>query len=256
MPRLLQKWPPCWKGATTARSLSDGWFDPWAMPGGFDPTGYVKGWAAQRALGALSMPGVTGAIVNAAGDVVASGRPGTGRPFRVAIVDPSNRQRFVCVVELEGGIATSGTYERGAHLIDPRTGQPASRAASASVTGPDLGLADALATALAVAGPAGLDFIEPIEGYEGFVIGYDGSWQSTGRFPFDTRPERSRDNECSIKRHTRTSIAVGAKRLGPELPTHLPTARVTALRRSRAPPTRAGGNGRRAAASAGRAWSP
>ena len=33
-----------------ARSLSGGWFDPWAMPGGVDPTGYVKGWAAQRSL--------------------------------------------------------------------------------------------------------------------------------------------------------------------------------------------------------------
>jgi thiamine biosynthesis lipoprotein len=174
------------EGCATAHSLSDGWFDPWAMPGGLDPTGYVKGWAAQRALGALSMPGVTGGIVNAAGDVVASGCPGPGRPFRVAIVDPSDRRRLACVVELAGGIATSGTYERGGHLIDPRTGLPAARAASASVTGPDLGLADALATALAVAGPAGLDFIEAIEGYEGFVIGYDGSWQYTANFPFDT----------------------------------------------------------------------
>ena len=101
------------EGCTTVRGLSDGWFDPWAMPGGFDPTGYVKGWAAQRALGALSMSGIMGGIVNAAGDVVASGCPGQGRPFRVAIVDPTNRQRFVCVVELDGGIATSGTYERG-----------------------------------------------------------------------------------------------------------------------------------------------
>ncbi len=176
------------EACATARRLSDGWFDPWAMPGGFDPTGYVKGWAAQRALGALSMSGVLGGIVNAAGDVVAAGCPALGRPFRVAIVEPSNRERFACVVELDGGIATSGTYERGEHLIDPGTRQPASRAASASVTGPDLGLADALATALAVAGPAGLAFIEPIEGYEGFVIGYDGSWQSTAHFPFDTRP--------------------------------------------------------------------
>ena len=36
-----------------ARELSGGWFDPWAMPGGLDPTGYVKGWAAQKALGAF-----------------------------------------------------------------------------------------------------------------------------------------------------------------------------------------------------------
>jgi len=196
------------EGCATARSLSDGWFDPWAMPGGFDPTGYVKGWAAQRALGALSMPGLTGGIVNAAGDVVASGRPGPGRPFRVAIVDPSNRKRFACVVELDGGIATSGTYERGAHLIDPRTGQPASRAASASVTGPDLGLADALATALAVAGPAGLAFIEPIEGYEGFVIGYDGSWQYTADFPFDTaRSGRGITSETASVTRTSKSLS-------------------------------------------------
>jgi len=192
------------EACATARSLSDGWFDPWVMPGGFDPTGYVKGWAAQRALGALSMPGATGGIVNAAGDVVACGCPGPGRPFRVAIVDPSNRKRFACVVELDGGIATSGTYERGAHLIDPRTGQPASRAASASVTGPDLGLADALATALAVAGPAGLAFVEPIEGYEGFVIGYDGSWQSTAHFPFDAQPDGPGGSERTLSL-TRTS---------------------------------------------------
>ena len=54
----------------------------------------------------------------------------------------------------------------------------------AGVTGPDLGLADALATALAVAGADGLGFVEPIDGYEGFVIGYDGSWTSTAHFPF------------------------------------------------------------------------
>jgi thiamine biosynthesis lipoprotein len=168
----------------TARSLSEGWFDPWSMPGGVDPTGYVKGWAAQRALGVLAMPGVTGAIVNAAGDIASFGHTGTGRPFRIGIVDPGDRGRLACAVELAGAIATSGTYERGAHLVDPRTARPACRAASASVTGPDLALADALATALAVAGPDGLGFLEPIAGYEGFVIRDDASWRSTANFPF------------------------------------------------------------------------
>ena len=37
-----------------AREVSGGWFDPWAMPGGVDPTGYVKGWAAQCALAELA----------------------------------------------------------------------------------------------------------------------------------------------------------------------------------------------------------
>jgi thiamine biosynthesis lipoprotein ApbE len=52
------------------------------------------------------------------------------------------------------------------------------------VTGPDLGLADALATGLAVAGPAGLAFVEAIAGYAGFTIGFDGTRQSTPGFPF------------------------------------------------------------------------
>jgi thiamine biosynthesis lipoprotein len=161
-----------------------GWFDPWALPGGVDPTGYVKGWAAQSALNALAGPGVLGAVVNAAGDIATFGRPGPGKPFRIAIVDPSDRRHLACVVELAGAIATSGTYERGEHLINPWTGTHESRVASASVTGPDLGLADALATALAVAGQEGLGFIEPIDGYEGFIIGHDGSWKSTTHFPF------------------------------------------------------------------------
>src|SRR6202451_3336791 len=53
----------------TARELSGGWFDPWAMPGGIDPTGLVKGWAAGQALQALHFPEVAGAVINAAGAV-------------------------------------------------------------------------------------------------------------------------------------------------------------------------------------------
>lgn len=167
----------------TARELSGGWFDPWAMPGGVDPTGYVKGWAAQRALAAFGGGGICGALVNAAGDIASRGSLGPGRPFRAGITDPRDRGRLAAVVELTGAIATSGSYERGEHLIDPRTGQPAARAASASVTGPDLGLADALATAVAVAGEPGLALVEPLAGYEAFVIGADGSCRWTRGFP-------------------------------------------------------------------------
>ena len=167
-----------------ARELSGGWFDPWAMPGGLDPTGYVKGWAAQKALGAFRATGICGAIVNAAGDIASSGGPGPGQPFRIGIADPFSPRRLAEVVYLTGAIATSGTYERGHHLTDPHTGRPAARAASASVTGPDLGLADALATALAVAGPPGLDLIEALDGYEALIIAPNGSRQWTEHFPF------------------------------------------------------------------------
>jgi len=170
-----------------ARELSGGWFDPWAMPGGIDPTGYVKGWAAQRALGAFRASSIYGAIVNAAGDIASVGGLGHGTPFRIGITDPSSPGRLADVVYLTAAIATSGTYERGNHLIDPHSGRPAGRVASASVTGPDLGLADALATALAVAGEPGLDLIEALDGYEALIIAIDGGRRWTEHFPFAPR---------------------------------------------------------------------
>ena len=167
----------------TARELSGGWFDPWAMPGGFDPTGYVKGWATQRALAAFTGTWIAGVIVNAAGDIASRGRQPTGQQFRIGIADPAAPRRLAEIVELSGAIATSGSYERGGQLVDPQSGKPAARAASASVTGPDLGLADALATALAVAGGAGLAFIDRLENYEALLIGLDGSKLQTRHFP-------------------------------------------------------------------------
>lgn len=167
-----------------ARVLSRGWFDPWAMPGGVDPTGYVKGWAAQLALSRLVAPGVRGAMVNAAGDIASYGGPAPGERFRVGVVDPFDRSRLACVVSLDAGaaIATSGTYERGAHLVDPRSGRPAATVASASVCGPDLGLADALATAVAVSGSP--ELVGALGGYEAFVIDLDGKRRATAGFPF------------------------------------------------------------------------
>jgi thiamine biosynthesis lipoprotein len=166
-----------------ARELSDGWFDPWAVPGGFDPSGYVKGWAAQHAVGAFHDPGICGVLVNAAGDIASAGGMGAGRPFRLGIADPHSPLRLAEIAELDGGIATSGTYERGEHLIDPHSGRPAARVASATVSGPDLGLADALATAVAVAGEPGLTLVDRLDGYEALVINHDGSKRRTARFP-------------------------------------------------------------------------
>jgi thiamine biosynthesis lipoprotein len=176
-----------------AREISGGWFDPWAMPGGVDPTGYVKGWAAQRALAALDSYEISGAMVNAAGDIASFGGPEPTEPFRIGIVDPLSPSQLACVVELTGAIATSGSYERGEHLIDPHSRRPTTRAASASVTGPDLGLADALATALAVAGEEGLEVIGALENYEALVISFDGGRRWTESFPFCT-PAATRAN--------------------------------------------------------------
>ncbi|HUX04732.1 MAG TPA: FAD:protein FMN transferase [Acidimicrobiales bacterium] len=166
------------------KHLSGGWFDPWAVPGGVDPTGYVKGWATQRALGHLVDAGLDGAMINAAGDIASFGGPGRDTSFRVGIVNPASPLQLACAVELRGALATSGTYERGSHLVNPFTGVHETRVASASVTGPDLGVADALATALCVGGDEVLAIIEHLAHYEAFIIGHDGHRQWTSDFAF------------------------------------------------------------------------
>ena len=170
-----------------AKTASRGWFDPWAMPGGVDPTGLVKGWAVQRAADILRRAGVGAALVNGAGDLAAVGEPAPGEPWRVGIRHPWRADALACIVAVREAIATSATYERGTHLLDPATGRPAggsSGVASATVTGPDLAMADALATALAVGGDDALTVIGALDGYAGYLIRADGSEADTGGIEF------------------------------------------------------------------------
>ena len=184
-PELAQVLALC--ADATARSR--GWFDPWAMPGGVDPTGLVKGWAAERALRALRAPGVDAALVNAGGDLAAFGRPAPDEGWRIGIRHPWRPDALACVVHVDAAVATSGTYERGPHLLDPRTGRRRASAASATVTGPSLALADAFATALAVGGDDALDAVAELSGYEGYLIRRDGTerWSTGMRFAPSTR---------------------------------------------------------------------
>lgn len=140
-----------------AEDRTDGLFSARAPDGGgarvFDPTGLVKGWAVSAAAEHLRLaPGIE-YLVNAGGDITAGlGRGSLGAdradPWRVGIEDPSDRTQIARVVTLtSGGVATSGSAARGAHVYDPRTGIPVAGGGSASVLGPDLLWADVWATA-------------------------------------------------------------------------------------------------------------
>lgn len=149
-----------WAACGNAKYLSDGAFDPWAVAGGFDPSGYVKGWAADRVAQILVDAGCAHVQVNAAGDLALRGGnlldSGEVEPWKIGVVNPDNKREVLRVFEIwDGAIATSGTYERGAHITDPHTGLIAIGAKSATVVGPDGGLADAMATALMVTGDEG-----------------------------------------------------------------------------------------------------
>jgi thiamine biosynthesis lipoprotein len=166
-----------WAACQQAKYLTGGAFDPWAVSGGFDPSGYVKGWAADRVAQILVQAGCAHIQVNAAGDVTLRGGNlldnGEVEPWKVGVVNPDNRQEVLRIFEIyDGAIATSGTYERGAHITDPHTGTIAIGARSATVIGPDGGLTDAMATALMVTGDDGIKFFgQPeLEQYSAWCI--------------------------------------------------------------------------------------
>ena len=158
--------------------LTDGAFDPWAMPGGVDPTGLVKGWAAAGALAELRNAGVAAAMVNAGGDIACFGP----QPWRIGVRVPDDPQRLVCVADIHSTIATSGGYERPNEIIDPRSGEPVAALAQATVIGDSLALCDAFATALVVTGEPGLAMLAP--GYSAVIVSHDGRTLATPGFPF------------------------------------------------------------------------
>jgi thiamine biosynthesis lipoprotein len=146
-----------WKLCEHARELTLGGFDPWKVVGGFDPSGLVKGWAADVAAKMLVGAGVENVLINAAGDLVLRGgqpsEDGEVKPWNVGISRPDVVNQIVKTFDvIDGSVATSGDYEKGAHIVDPHTGLIAIGARSASVVGPDGALCDALATALMVDG--------------------------------------------------------------------------------------------------------
>lgn len=146
--------------------------------GVFDPTGYVKGWAAERAARRhlaplVARPGVVAAGLNAGGDLQLFTAPDADWTWNVAIVDPSDRARVLATVPVrDGAVATSGVAERGAHIVDPRSGRAASGGvASATVVADGLAHADVWATAAVVAGFDDLTWTPRAGRTAGMIVG-------------------------------------------------------------------------------------
>jgi len=121
---------------------------------------YAKGAALELAADRLRAGGIADAVLNAGGGVQVMGSHGA-RPWRVAIRDPFAWGVVAAVVLRPGeALHSSGNYERFfeaggvrfSHLLDPRSGRPVQGIVSASVLAGNGALADAAATALAVAG--------------------------------------------------------------------------------------------------------
>jgi thiamine biosynthesis lipoprotein len=146
-----------------------------------DLGGVGKEYAADRAARVLRDAGVESAIVNLGGDVACVRARGDGKPWKIGILDPRDRERCRFSVRLswDGGVATSGDYERCFvhegrryhHILDARTGWPARGIAAVTVVAPDAFRAGLAASASFLLGPEdGLRYLEHAEGIEGALI--------------------------------------------------------------------------------------
>lgn len=152
------------------RELTDGYFDheaaaSWderieAAPGitPVDPSGLVKGWAVDGAAEILEQGGARNYCVEAAGDMRLAGHPDGGGPWRVGIQHPHDQMAIAAVLQTDvrAAIATSATYARGQHIVDPHAAEAPRGLVSVTVIGEgELATADAYATAIFAMGPRG-----------------------------------------------------------------------------------------------------
>lgn len=166
------------------RQQTRGYFDIRSQAG-LDPSGIVKGWAIWQAAGLLRRRGFRHFFIDAGGDIQVAGRK-QGRLWRVGIRNPFRRTENVKVLALtERGVATSGSAVRGQHIYDPHnSGAPLREVVSLTVIGPDIYEADRFATAAFAMGRQGIQFIEQLEGFEGYLI------DTTARATFTSGFER------------------------------------------------------------------
>lgn len=169
--------------ADDTRRESNGYFNI-NHNGKIDPSGIVKGWAIFNAATLLKNHGFHNFYVDAGGDIQISGKNEKAERWTVGIRNPFNREEIVKVVWLDNkGIATSGLYVRGDHIYNPhKPGDPITGIASMTVIGPNVYDADRFATAAFAMGEKGIQFIEKLPGYDGYMIDEKGIATMTSRF--------------------------------------------------------------------------
>ena len=166
------------------REETHGYFD--ARAGGhLDPSGLVKGWSVDRGAAILERAGARNFAIYAGGDVVVRGGALPADCWHVGIRHPHRPDRLAATVTARDlAIATSGTYARGDHVLDPHTRRTPAGLLSMTITGPELATADAYATAaFAMGAERGPAWTARLDGYEAMTIRADETTLSTPGFP-------------------------------------------------------------------------
>ncbi len=149
-----------------------------------DLGGIAKGYAMDRAMDIIKRHGITSALINAGGDILAAGYKSGGKNWRIGIQHPRKKDVIVKKMNIYNqAVVTSGDYERYFeqdgiryhHILDSFTGMPARKCQSVTIISKDALSADALSTAVFVLGAkAGMRLIETLDHTEGLIIDAEG----------------------------------------------------------------------------------
>lgn len=142
--------------------------------------GIGQGYIADKIKFLLQEKGCTSGLVNVSGDINTWGKQPDGKLWTVGIINPMNKNKVFATFPLDdSAVETSGSYEkyvtfngkRYSHIIDPRTGYPATGIVSVSVFAKQTELADALATGIFVLGvDVGLDLVNQLNGIGCIIV--------------------------------------------------------------------------------------
>lgn len=143
--------------------------------------GIAKGYIVDKAVKVLRAGGVQSFLAQAGGDLYGSGRKPDGSPWVSGVRDPRGAEgEFFAVLELtDHAFSTAGDYARSYvvggkryhHIIDPKTGYPATACRSVTIWAPDATTADGVDDAVFILGPErGLKLVESLDGVGAVVV--------------------------------------------------------------------------------------
>lgn len=152
-----------------------------------DPSGIVKGWAIYKAGQLIRQKGFQNFYVNAGGDIELGGHNSQGKKWKVGLVNPFDTKTSIKTLYLSDcGVATSGNYERGNHIYNPKDGKNVEKMGnnivSLTVIGQNVLEADRFSTPAFAMGKMGIDFIQKQNNLEGYIIDNNGIATMTSSF--------------------------------------------------------------------------
>jgi len=143
--------------------------------------GIAKGYAVDRAAAVLEKAGLQSFFVQAGGDLYARGKKPDGTEWQAGIRDPRGPEKkwFALLPLSDHAFSTAGDYERSYvvgqkryhHILDPRTGFPATACRSVTIWAPTALVADEIDDAVFILGPEkGLRLVESLEGVGAVIV--------------------------------------------------------------------------------------